>query len=314
MAAIPVGGAFAEFASRLEITDWQETQVKEQRARLEKALRTELYLDPKCAPRVIGSWARHTMIAPLRDADIDLLVVLDKSKYADWLSADGTTRALDRCRDILKKAFPTTQLRRDRNCITMHLARFSLDIVPAFPVRPLLTDHVYFRIPDTVRKRWVATDPDRFATAISATNRDLQQKFVPLLKMMKAWNRANGGFICSFHLETMLYRHFHGVSGSFERVAAWFHDYHYSWLLKNFLGELPYYLKNACYDPIREDRLDTYLDNDARPSNRQRARQIAEHAAAASREAYRLQGKSPSAALTAWRALLGDQFPAHSNE
>lgn len=48
-----------------------------------------------------GSYCRHTMIAPLKNADIDIFVVLHPSHY----SANGQKILLDELRKVLKKRY-----------------------------------------------------------------------------------------------------------------------------------------------------------------------------------------------------------------
>lgn len=55
---------------------------------------------------------------------------------------------------LTSQKIATTEMRRDRNCITMKLSEFSLDIVPAFSY----TDGS-FTIPDSIDKVWLKTNP-----------------------------------------------------------------------------------------------------------------------------------------------------------
>lgn len=309
--ATSIEAAFAEFASRLEITNWQQGLVAERRAKVERVLRADLALDEKVAPLLIGSWARHTLIAPLKGSDVDLLVPLDMSQHGKWLSGEGTIRALDRFRVILDVAYPNTPKRRDRNCITLHFSEFGLDIVPAFRVRRPFGHQRNFRIPDSVERRWPSTNPLRYGEAVTQLNKDMQGRFVPLTKMVKAWNRSVDSPIRSFHLECMLYTHFRGLFGFFERVDAWLRDFSYAWMLMAFYRELPNYLRGRAYDPITLDRLDAYLDNSAATTNREIAIQRARVASGLAKAAYSKRKRDPAMAIGDWRELMGEAFPVY---
>lgn len=124
--------AFAEWKSRLEITNRQESLVSQRRANVTSALQAKLLLDPAMSPQVIGSWDHNTLIAPLSQADVDLLVVLDKQEYKRWRTAEGTIQALDRIKAILDEAYPKTQNCCDRNCITMQFLSFALMLCQLF--------------------------------------------------------------------------------------------------------------------------------------------------------------------------------------
>lgn len=303
--------AFSEFKSRLEITDWQAALVSQRRANVGKVLSAKLTLAPSAAPQVIGSWDRHTLIAPLKTADVDLLVPLDRREHGGWFDGVGTAKVLDRFKAILSEAYPETPMHRDRNCISMDFAQFRLDVVPAFLARRPIGNRSYFKIPDAVRKRWVSTDPARFAQAVTDINKRMNGTFVPLVKMAKGWNRTVGWPIRSIHLEAMLYYHFTGIDGWFERLDATLRGFSYPWMLKSFFSELPRYLGLSCIDPAAGDRLDTYLDNEAKKTRRKLAIEKARAAKVAARQAYADRKKNPVEAIDEWRVLMGEVFPTY---
>jgi hypothetical protein len=146
---------------------------------------------------------------------------------------------------------------------------------------------------------------------VTDVNKRMSGTFVPLIKMVKGWNRAADWPIRSFHLEAMLYYHFTGVVGWFERLDAEFHGFSYPWMLKSFFGELPRYLRLTCSDPAAGDRLDTYLDNEAKKTRRELAIEKASTAKAASQQAYADRRKDPPRAIRQWRDLMGEMFPAY---
>ena len=123
--------AFADFKANLDITDWQAGLVSTRRQNVVSALGKELWLHSEGA-KVIGSWDRHTLTRYLKEGDVDVMVALDHSRHSDWHTGEGSVKALDRFKGILDAAFPQTEKRRDRNCITMRFSEFRLEVVPAF--------------------------------------------------------------------------------------------------------------------------------------------------------------------------------------
>ncbi len=298
--ATTVEQAFREFASNLEIKDRQVSLVSARRGNVVSALQSELSLHSNIPPKLIGSYDRHTLTRYLSEADIDVMVVLHYGDNKGWDSADGTIKALDRFRTILDSAYPYTSKRRDRNCIKMEFSEFKLDVVPAFRVTGFSSS--YYKIPDSIRRQWLSTDPFSFADKITAVNTAMSGKFVPLIKMVKGWNREVGWPIRSFHLECLMYQHYRNYT----------QGYTYPSMLKVFFGNLPSYLSGSCYDPVMGDRVDSYLDNSAIRTKRQIAIEKASAAAEASAEAFEDQEKyHSSVAIGEWEALMGDFFPAH---
>jgi hypothetical protein len=293
--ATTIKESFRQYAANLNITNRQTTKVANCKNNMVAKLGAELTLHDEKA-RVIGSWDRDTLTRYLSEGDVDVMVVLHFSKNEGWNNADGTVRALSRFKAILDKAYPDTPCRVDRNCVTMKLSDFRLDVVPAFRFK----DGSY-KIPDTHQKRWISTNPVAFADVITRVNKTLDGTFVPLIKMVKGWNREVGWPIKSFHLECILYNHYRSYTRS----------YTYSSTLKVFLEHLPTYLNSPCYDPATGERVDQYLDNGAVPSDRAKAISKAQKAAALAIEAYGDEAKYPRVAIQEWKALLGEFFPAY---
>src|SRR5258707_8227930 len=282
--------AFEEYKSNLEITDRQESVVAARRESVVEVLDDELLLHSSKS-KVTGSWARNTLTRHLFEADVDVMVILDYEVYSHWHDAEGTIKALDRFRTVLDEAYHDTSKRRDRNCITMRFSEFKLDVVPAF----LYNDGTY-AIPDAVDKVWRRTDPFGFAKKITDVNKQLSDTFVPLIKMVKGWNREVGWPIRSFHLENLMYQRFH----------TWTTLNSYPFLLQDFFQALPGLLATACYEPVTWDRVDTYLDNGASKSAREIAIAKAGAAAEGSKEAYDDQDRFPYVAMSEWKNLFGE--------
>ena len=293
--ATTIDTAFAQYKSNLEITDPQEALVSTRRANVVKALQAQLTLHPDVS-RIIGSWDRHTLTRYLSEGDVDVLVILNYGAHKDWETTDGTVRCLDRFKAILDGAYPSTPTRRDRNCITMQFTEFRLDVVPAFKY-----DGAFYEIPDSVRRKWIQTDPIAFASHMTTVNKTMGGSFIPLVKMVKGWNRNQGWPIRSFHLECLMY----------DRYKSYTEGYTYPSMLKVFFENLATRLSSATYEPVRGDRVDDYLDEGS-PTRRSKAIAKARAAATLSAEALVDQDKYGAAvAIPEWKALLGDFFPAY---
>lgn len=293
--ATTVKESFRRYGSNLNVTDRQSTTVTNCKNNVIRELGKELSLHDERG-RVIGSWDRDTLTRYLSEGDVDVLVVLHYSNNSGWYNTDGTINALTRFKNILQKAYPDTPCRVDRNCVTMKLSQFRLDVVPGFK----FVDGTY-RIPDTYQKRWLKTDPIAFANMITAVNKKMSGTFVPLIKMVKGWNREVGWPIRSFHLECMLYNHYHSYTQS----------YTYSSTLNVFFSRLPTYLAVATYDPVTGERVDGYLDNAALITDRTKAINKAKNAAAQAKEAHENEEKYPNIAIGEWKVLFGEFFPAY---
>lgn len=293
--ATTLAGAFSTYRSNLEITDRQETKVSNARANIVSALKGHIALHDE-ESKLIGSYDRRTLTRLLCEGDVDVMVILNYGKHKDWYTADGTIKCLDKFKEVLSAKYPQTDIRRDRNCITMKLSEFRLDVVPAFK-----NSGGDYQVPDSIAKSWLWTNPKTFAAKVTAVNKTMGGSLVPLIKMVKGWNREVGWPIRSFHLECMM----------LNRYSTYTQGYTYSSMLRYWFEDLPSYLQGATYDPVRGQRVDGYLDNAAQKTRRQIALDKANAAQALAKEAHALENSDVVASIKKWKALLGDFFPSY---
>lgn len=183
--------AFRVLRSNLEITDLQEKTVSTRQNAIRNVLEKDFVVLDSF---LTGSYRRSTMISPLKEADVDIFLVLDPQYFAK----NGQEQLLKKVRNSLLKTYTKTpKIRPDGHAVTITFTDFKVDVVPAF-----YRKGGGFLIPETTGPRWIPTDPKRhveiWATANKAHNGDL----VPLLKMLKGWN-ASRSLLKSFHLETL---------------------------------------------------------------------------------------------------------------
>ena len=158
------------------------------------------------------------MIAPLAEADIDIFVVLDPEYY----KLDGQASLLDKVKRVLRETYPRTpEISRNGQAVTITFSDFMVDVVPAF-----YRKGGGYLIPSTYEGgRWIATDPKKHIEISSAANAAHNEDLVPLVKMIKCWNRTIGKHFRSFHLEVLAWSIFDGITiSSFPSGMRYFFD------------------------------------------------------------------------------------------
>lgn len=294
--ATSVKQAFNEYAKNLNITDKQEKIVSNCRTNVVKKISQELSLHTEQTSKLIGSYDRDTMIRYLNEGDVDILVVLHYGENSGWDNKEGVTKALNKFKSILSSTYPDTQCNIDRNCVTMKLSQFRFDVVPAFRYK-----QGYYTIPDTYRGDWLKTDPISFSHEITRINKNMDGCFIPLVKMIKGWNREFTKTLRSFHLECMMINHYKSYTQS----------YTYNSMIKVFFSNLASYLNSPSYDPITGDRVDLYIDNGSLGNSRNQFVARAQKAFKQADEAFSDSETYPSVAIDEWKNLLGTFFPAY---
>ena len=183
--------AFRILRSNLEITDLQEKTVSTR----QNAIRNVLDKDFTVLDSFLtGSYRRSTMISPLKDADVDIFIVLDPKYFAP----DGQEQLLRKVRNSLLKTYTKTpKIRSDGHAVTITFTDFKVDVVPGFRRKG-----GGFLIPETISPRWIPTDPKRHVEVWIEANKVHNGDLIPLLKMLKGWN-ASRNLLKSFHLEAL---------------------------------------------------------------------------------------------------------------
>jgi hypothetical protein len=191
--ATTVGEAFRQFKTNLEISSLQESTTSTRQTNVRDAVARDFVV---LETFLSGSYRRNTLIAPLNTADIDVFVVLDP-KYHE---AGNQSSLLTSVMTTLKKEYPSTpRIKPDGQAVTITFSDFKVDVVPGF-----YRTGGGFLIPDANMKKWLATDPKRHVELWSASNKAHDGSLVPLIKMLKCWNRRRGDLFRSFHLEVLV--------------------------------------------------------------------------------------------------------------
>lgn len=186
---------FEKLRSRLELTGLQEKTVATRQSNVRAAVGRQLTVVDDF---LTGSYRRHTMIGPLKGADVDIVVVLDRS-YQDR----GARAVLELVKQALLDEYKKgTMISRNGQAVTITFTDFVVDVVPAFS-RPWWSWEVGWEICDSGRDRWITTNPKKHVEISAAANRAHGGHLVPRIKQLKAWNRTAGEPFRSFHLEAL---------------------------------------------------------------------------------------------------------------
>lgn len=185
--------SFRELKTNLEITEPQQSTVSTRQQNVRKAVEQEMNVLDSF---LTGSYSRHTIISPLKEADIDIFIVLNWSYYYDL---DGPASLLDKVKRVLKKTYPNTpDISRNGQAVTIQFTDFMVDVVPGF-----YREGEGYRIPNSITKNWISTDPKKHVEIIANANSIHEGNLVPLIKMIKGWNKNINSYFCSFHLEVL---------------------------------------------------------------------------------------------------------------
>lgn len=197
--ALTIKSSFEKLRESLEITELQKSTTSIRQQNVRQALEEEMtVLDSM----LTGSYCRSTMIAPLKEADVDIMIILDSTYYKE----DGQASLLDKTKRVLLKTYTKTpKISRNGQAVTITFTDFIVDVVPAF-----YRKGGGYIIADCVNKKWISTNPTVHIDIMSRHNSVHFGKLVPIVKMIKRWNKSINHAFISFYLELLainVFRH-----------------------------------------------------------------------------------------------------------
>jgi hypothetical protein len=289
---ITVAEAFEKFRQRLELSETERKNAIKRHTEVRECIRGTFGVDRDF---LTGSYDRHTKTKPLKDVDI-FFALSDKEKT--WRDKPAH-EVLDAFVNCLRGKYGKDAVDPGRRCATVEFEKntqdeegkvLSIDAVPAFEL------DTCYEIPDRVLGKWIKTDPEIHAEKSTAKNKTLDGKWVPLVKMIKRWNRsATGPIKPSFLIEVMAH----------DLVDAPFTTYPRE--VQRFFAAVPAVLSGPWQDPAGlgppvSDQMTPELVTKAISALRQAEKKAS---LAMRREAEGNQGE----ALTLWAEIMGRYFP-----
>jgi hypothetical protein len=285
--ATTIASSFTKLRSNLEISALQTSTVSTRQTNVRKAVEKDFVV---LNSFLTGSYKRSTMIAPLDKADIDIFIVLDTKHY----KSDGHASLIDGIRATLLKTYPTTpKISRNGHAVTITFTDFKVDVVPSFK-----RSGGGYLIPDSVHREWISTDPTVHEAYVTSSNTAHGGSVVPVIKMIKAWNRNISKTFVSFYLELIAVEIFSGVSLSDDPSAV-----------RYFFDKGRERVKKKVSDPAGFGDQINPITGSTTVSDAISRFQIA-YDRAVRAEALAAAGRI-SEAVTEWRKVIGAYFPAY---
>jgi hypothetical protein len=288
--------AFEKFRQRLELSDTEQRDAARRQKDVRACIREGFDLETDF---LSGSYRRHTKTKPLKDVDV-VFVLGAKEMWRRDKPPVEMLQAFERC---LKQTYSEQgQIDIGRRSVTVEFEKnyypedhegkvLSIDAVPAFEC-----SGGNYEIPDKVTGTWIKTNPEKHKEQATAKNKEVDGRWVPLVKMAKGWNRANGKPIKpSFLIEVM----------AEELVEAPFSTYPDE--IRNFVAAMEANVERTWPDPAGLGPPVSDQMTPERITEAKRALQEAQGKVTRARRAEETwrQGE----ALNIWREVLGDYFP-----
>jgi len=292
--ATTILSAFQKLKENLEITGLQKSVVSTRQNNIRDVVEKDLAVLDSF---LTGSYSRSTMIAPLKEADIDIFIVLDSKYFYHYDNGQngGQAGLLDLLKRTLRKTYTRTpDISRNGQAVTIRFEDFMVDVVPGFNRKG-----GGYLIPNSITQSWISTDPKKHVEIFSEANSVHKGNLIPLIKMIKGWNRNSGKYFRSFHLEVMALQMLHGVTISdFPSGVRFFFD------------KARFYVTKQNPDPAGYGGdVGNYINNQEKIQEASSKFQLA-YERAIKAEEYASRGYIKDA-IEMWIKIFGDYFPAY---
>ncbi|MDH6018376.1 SMODS domain-containing nucleotidyltransferase [Vibrio splendidus] len=146
----------------------------------------------------VGSYGRYTGIDGI--SDLDMLYIMPPSLWDTYKKDQAGL--LDACKEQIKKVYPQTETKKDRNVIVVSFSDYVIEVVPVFK---LINGKYYY--PDTYNGgSWLVCDPKAELKEFKEKNEERNGNLRRLAKMVRAWKSRNNIEMSGFLIDTLCYR------------------------------------------------------------------------------------------------------------
>src|SRR3989338_6057673 len=184
---------FEKFRSKIEPTENEKGAISASHNRMREILKnsTEISVVDSF---LTGSYARQTMIRPLKD--VDFLVQMNYGAH----EKDNSIQLLHKVRRVLSKAYPATSITISLPCVKVQFHYCHFEMVPAFAIKG---NEDLFEIPANTGIGWQQTYPKIPDKWMTQENKKSEGLFIPTIKILKRWRDIYCRQLRSFHLEML---------------------------------------------------------------------------------------------------------------
>ena len=187
-----VKAGFEILTKSIEPSLFEYTSVSRCQANIEDYLRQYI---TNFTTELPGAFARNTMVSPLKESIVDMLVLFNREHSERFLPSE----LLSKLHVTLLAEYPGTSFNESTESVYVPIENFTFRVQPGF-----ITDQKHFLAPAPGWDEWVDYDSLGYKMQFSKMNARHGGKLLHLVRMMKTWNRLSGNSFDGYFLELMV--------------------------------------------------------------------------------------------------------------
>ena len=142
-----------------------------------------------------GAFARTTMVSPLNESVIDMLVLFNIKHKDRFLPVD----LLNKLHVTLEAEYPGTKYDQATESVYVPVGDCTFKVQPGF-----LTDQRHYIVPAPHWNEWVKYDSQGYKSLLVKMNAQHKGKLLHVIRMIKTWNRLSGKAFDEYFLELLV--------------------------------------------------------------------------------------------------------------
>jgi hypothetical protein len=142
-----------------------------------------------------GAFARNTMVSPLKESIVDMLVLFNQEHSERFLPSELSSKL----HVTLRAEYPGTTFDDKTESVYVPIENFTFRVQPGF-----ITEQHHYLVPAPGWDEWVEYDSIGYKNQFSKMNAAHGGKLLHLVRMMKTWNRLSGKTFDGYFLELLV--------------------------------------------------------------------------------------------------------------
>ena len=187
-----VSAAFQTLAIKIEPSILERTSVNRCRSAIHDYLGQFIRSFTTDLP---GAFERSTMVSPLNESVIDMLVLFNIRHSTKFLPGD----LLDKLHVTLRAEYPGTSFDDAAAAVFVPVGGYTFKVQPGF-----LTDQRHYLVPAPGWNEWVQYDSLGYKSQLLKMNAHHKGRLLHVIRMIKTWNRLSGKAFDEYFLELLV--------------------------------------------------------------------------------------------------------------